>query len=74
MEFTKGLLHLLKAPSPKIVDQIFAEIYKNRSGKISHIIVESLISALKLSEEQSLEVICDLLNILIFSLLNPFVN
>jgi hypothetical protein len=73
MEFAKGLLHLLKAPSPKIVDQIFNEVYKNRSGKISPIIVESLVSALKLNEEQAKEVSAEwVLCIFFIGVLNSF--
>lgn len=48
-----GLIHLLKAPSKKIVSEIFSEIFKNRKGPISSILVNSLVSALTLSEKEA---------------------
>jgi hypothetical protein len=52
-----GLQYLLKAPSKKVVDQIFVEIFKNRSGVIRQEILQSLVAALSITLEESEEVI-----------------
>jgi len=55
--FSQGCLHLLKASSKKVVDQIFVEIFKNRVGEIPMLIKDSLMSALLLNEAQVIELV-----------------
>lgn len=50
------LLHLLAAPSAKVAEQIFQEVWKNRAGAIAPLLLESLVAALKLTEQQATEV------------------
>jgi hypothetical protein len=52
----EGLSYLLKAPSKKVVDQIFVEVYKNKRGPVAQQIITSLTTALQLTEAQATEV------------------
>ena len=57
MSQLNGLVHLLKANSKKLVDEIFSQVFKTRSTKtIPDILVASLKAALQITDEQSLEV------------------
>lgn len=53
----ESLSYLLKAPSKKIVEQIFLEIFKNFFGTINKILINSLINLLNINENQSYEVL-----------------
>lgn len=51
------LQYLLKAPSPKVVDKIFVEVYKSRNGEIPTVLTNSLMSALSLDESQAKDLV-----------------
>eukprot|EP01119_Soliformovum_irregulare_P003221 TRINITY_DN13570_c0_g1_i1.p1 TRINITY_DN13570_c0_g1~~TRINITY_DN13570_c0_g1_i1.p1 ORF type:complete len:187 (+),score=52.61 TRINITY_DN13570_c0_g1_i1:481-1041(+) len=56
MERGAALFHLATA-SPKILEKIFQEAYKNRSGLIAPILIESISSVLKITDKESEEVV-----------------
>jgi hypothetical protein len=57
MSQLKGLVHLLKANSKKLVDEIFSQVFKSRTRKtVPDILVASLKAALQITDDQSLEV------------------
>ncbi len=57
MEQIAGLQYLLKAPSKKLVDEIFNQSWLSRNKKtIPPILIESLVAALKITEQQATEV------------------